>query len=169
VDQHVWHCGFVNDLTVLSRLFFGGAKICRQTSRLLDVVDIQLVKDVAILWQLREVVVVQGEIAVARVVVGEESKPDLNCCSADSEAVAELSVHLFNILGSTRPEDDNVQIIGQQGKLGVYLANVAEEVYNMSTVLVLLPTNLKFISYRSLSQGSIAYSKHVDADVHTRN
>jgi hypothetical protein len=146
VDQHIGHRSFVNDLPVLFR-FFDRARICRQTSRLLDLVDIQLVKDVAILWQLREVVVVPGEISVARVVVCQEPKPDLNCCSADSEAVAELSVHLFNIFRPTRPEDDNVQILGQQGKLRVYLAKVAQEVYNMPTILVLLPTNLKLVSW----------------------
>jgi hypothetical protein len=105
VDQHVWHCSFVDNLTFVFQ-FFNRARICRQTSRLLDIVDIQLVKDVAILRQLGEIIVVPGEISVARVVVCEESEPDLDCCSANSEAVAELSVHLFDPFGSTWSEDD---------------------------------------------------------------
>jgi hypothetical protein len=107
VDQQVGHRSFVDRLANLAWLL-DGARIYRQSLGLLDLVDVQLIEDVAVLGQPRKVLAVPYEIAVARVVGCEELQPRLDSCTTYPEAVAELPVHLLNALGAAWAEDDNV-------------------------------------------------------------
>jgi hypothetical protein len=152
LDQQVGHGSFVYNIAIfvyfqlLSQLIIG-AKISRQALSLIYFMDAKLVKHIAILRELGEVIVVQGEVSVPRVMGREERKPGFDCCAADAKALAELPVHLGHMLRTTRPEDNNIQVFGEQRQLAIYLANITKEVYNMPAVLILLTPNLYLVSY----------------------
>jgi hypothetical protein len=80
------------------------------------------------------------------VVLSKELEPCFDCCSTDAEAVTKLSNHLLDTFGPTWTEDHNIQILGQQRKLRVDLANVAQEVDDVPTVFILLPSYLILVS-----------------------
>jgi hypothetical protein len=71
VNKHIRHRSFVKKLSVLF-LFSVRARIHGQNTGFLYLLDIQLVKDVAILWQLGgvdKVATILGEISVASVIL----------------------------------------------------------------------------------------------------
>jgi hypothetical protein len=76
-------------------------------------------------------------------VIGKKLKPHLHCTSSDVKPLTELPSHFSCRIRARGMEDDNVKVFRQERKLVIYLAYVAKEMSNMTTIFELLTANLE--------------------------
>ena len=116
-NQEVRHRRFVDgivDLPFLGRIPLSSRTEVRtlDVGALVNLVDIQLVVDIAVIRQLAQVILVKAEVLIAGVVPLQEPEPVLNCSPPHPETPTELAVHSFHRLGAAGPQNHDGDILG---------------------------------------------------------